>query len=347
MATPTNSEYAASTPVAAVDNPLHRLHHLLSAELQQLNEILLANLNSELPVITEIAKYLIAAGGKRLRPLLLVACARMLGYRGNKHTFLAACVEFIHSATLLHDDVVDNSSLRRGQSTANLVWGNKISILVGDFLFSRSFRLMVAQGNLEVLAVLAETSNTIAEGEVMQLRNALNFEITVDDYLKIVESKTAALFSAACRVGALVADSSAAVVAACSEFGKNLGIAFQLTDDVLDYSQTDIGKERGDDFREGKITMPVLLAYQQGDAAEQEFWRQAFADTKIEHFTQAQALLRRRQAVEHTLALAQQFITNARSALASISTETTEPALETEIYQLLHQILDYISQRAQ
>jgi len=231
-------------------------------------------------LIPELAGHIIAAGGKRLRPMLTLAAARLCGYGGRRHVKLAACVEFIHTATLLHDDVVDESSLRRGLASANALWGNKASVLVGDFLFSRAFELMVEDGSLRILAILSRASSVIAEGEVLQLATANDTDTGEDAYLDVVRAKTAALFAAATRIGAVVADRPKAEEDALESYGLNLGIAFQLIDDVLDYSarQEKLGKAIGDDFREGKITLPVILAYRRGDEEERTFWRRTLEE---------------------------------------------------------------------
>jgi octaprenyl-diphosphate synthase len=232
-------------------------------------------MGSPVNLIPELGRYLVDSGGKRLRPMLTLAAAQMCGYGGSQHIKLAAAVEFIHTATLLHDDVVDTSTLRRGKIAANILWGNKPSILVGDFLFSRAFQLMVETGNIAVLDILANASAVIAEGEVMQLKSANNLSITEADYLEVVRAKTAALFAASTEAAGAVALAERSRMAALREYGHNLGVAFQLVDDALDYSgrQAQMGKSVGDDFREGKVTLPVILAFARADAEAQSFWR--------------------------------------------------------------------------
>ena len=273
---PNQAEEASSQHGRGFD----RLLALLCADMQATNQLILSRMESNVALIPQVASYLIAAGGKRLRPLLTLAGARLCSYDGTRHHGLAACVEFIHTATLLHDDVVDESDMRRGQKSANAVFGNQASVLVGDFLFTRAFELMVADGSLDVLRILSGAAKTIAEGEVMQLAVANNTDTTEESYIDVVSGKTAALFAAACEVGAVVADRPEAVQKALRHYGQNLGIAFQLVDDVLDYSavQAKLGKEVGNDFREGKMTLPVLLAYQQGNAEEQAFWQRTMED---------------------------------------------------------------------
>ena len=262
--------------------PLDELFKLVERDMNDVNNTIVNRMDSPVALIPKMAGHIVAAGGKRLRPLLTLAAAKLCGYEGKRHIKLATCVEFIHTATLLHDDVVDDSDLRRGKSSANAIWGNQPSVLVGDFLFSRAFELMVEDGSLRVLAVLSKASSVIAEGEVHQLITTNNVETSEAQYLEVVQAKTAELFAAASRLGAIVADRPNIEEEALKVFGLNLGIAFQLIDDVLDYSakQADLGKTIGDDFREGKITLPVILAFHRGDSTEREFWRRCLEDTE-------------------------------------------------------------------
>ena len=254
---------AASTSPAKGTNALDRLTSELSDDLAAVNETIVARMDSPVAVIPQLAGYIVASGGKRLRPLLTLASARLCGYEGRRQIGLATAVEFIHTATLLHDDVVDESDMRRGQASANAVFGNKSSVLVGDFLFARAFQLMTEDGSLDVLRTLSRASAVIAEGEVLQLSASNDISTTEEIYLAVIAAKTAELFAAACRIGALVADRPKAEEEALASFGLNLGLAFQVVDDVLDYSalQATLGKAVGDDFRDGKITLPVVLAY--------------------------------------------------------------------------------------
>ena len=254
---------------------LEALTGLVANDLKAVNELIVRHMDSPVALIPQLASHLIAAGGKRLRPMLTLASARMCGYGGRRHVSLAACVEFIHTATLLHDDVVDKSELRRGLASANAVFGNKASVLVGDFLFSRAFQLMVADGSLEVLGILSRTSAVIAEGEVAQLITTNDTQTSESAYLDVIKAKTAQLFAAACRIGAVVAERPRVEQEALDSYGMNLGIAFQLIDDVLDYSakQAALGKTVGDDFHEGKITLPVILSFRRGDDEERAFWQ--------------------------------------------------------------------------
>jgi octaprenyl-diphosphate synthase len=282
-------------------------------------------------LIPALAGHLIAGGGKRMRPMLTLACAKLLDYAGTRHHKLAACVEFIHTATLLHDDVVDGSGLRRGKETANLIYGNPATVLVGDFLFSRSFELMVEDGSLRVLKILSHASSTIAEGEVDQLTAAREIETSEDRYLDIITAKTAVLFAAACQIAAVVAERDDRAEAALESFGRNLGIAFQLVDDAIDYvSDADtMGKSIGDDFREGKVTLPVILAYQRAGDADRTFWRDAVSGRAAGDAELARAveLLRSSRAIDDTLARARHYGSRAIDALAGFANGPARAAL--------------------
>ncbi len=292
---------------------------LVDDDLQAVNRLILERMHSPVGLIPQLAGHIVASGGKRLRPILTLASAQLCGYQGRRHVCLAACVEFIHTATLLHDDVVDQSNLRRGSSTANALWGNQPSVLVGDFLFSRAFQLMVTDGSLKVLKILSDASAIIAEGEVQQLMTANNTRTTEEDYFQVVASKTAALFAAACQVGAVVAERPEQEETALEEYGRNLGIAFQLVDDILDFSahQAELGKTVGDDFREGKITLPVILAFQRGDIGERAFWRRCLEELEQtdEDLDHAIALMTRHGALDDAMALARRYGDDAREAL--------------------------------
>jgi octaprenyl-diphosphate synthase len=274
--------------------------------------------------------------------MLTLAAARLCGYTGERHISLAACVEFIHTATLLHDDVVDESDLRRGLDTANAVWGNKPSVLVGDFLFSRAFQIMVEDGSLEVLKILSNASAVIAEGEVRQLITSNNMATTEEDYLEVIRSKTAALFAAACRIGAVVADRPASEAEALARYGRSVGIAFQLVDDVLDYQarQAELGKTVGDDFREGKVTLPVVLAFQCGDEEEKAFWRRCLEDLQQsdEDLPRAIALMEHYGTLGESLERARRYASEARRALG-VFPDTLER-------QALIDVVDFCVERA-
>ncbi len=298
---------------------LDRLVALVADELTEVNRVILERLGSPVALIPQLAGHIIAAGGKRLRPMLTLAAAKLCGYGGERHIGLAACVEFMHTATLLHDDVVDKSDLRRGSATANAVWGNKPSVLVGDFLLSRSFQLMVADGSLKVLKLLSNAAAVIAEGEVMQLITSSDIETSEGAYLDAIKAKTATLFAAACSLGAVVAGRPTIEEEALESYGTNLGTAFQVADDVLDYSarQAELGKAIGDDFRDGKITLPAVLAYRRGGEKERAFWRRTLMDGNqrdgdLEH---AIAVMKRRGALRDTVERARHYGAVARDAL--------------------------------
>jgi octaprenyl-diphosphate synthase len=298
---------------------LNDLLALTAQDMAAVNALILARMQSPVELIPQLAGHLIAAGGKRLRPMLTVASARLCGYEGTRHHRLAAAVEFIHTATLLHDDVVDESDLRRGLATANAVWGNKPSVLVGDFLFARAFELMVADGSLRVLDILSRASAIITEGEVMQLVTANDVATSEGAYLEVIKSKTAALFAAACRIGAVIAERPRAEEEALDEYGRNLGIVYQLIDDALDYAadQAKLGKTVGDDFREGKITLPTILAYLRGEEEERAFWRRTLEELRQEpqDLDRAIQLMRRHGALEDTISRARHYGAMARDAL--------------------------------
>lgn len=307
-----------ATPVTP--DALTRLTAMLEGDLQATNHAIVARMESPVALIPQLAAHLVAAGGKRLRPLLTLAAGRLCGYRGDRHVQLAACVEFIHTATLLHDDVVDESVLRRGNASANAVFGNKASVLVGDFLFARAFQLMVADGSLDVLRILSSAAATIAEGEVLQLTTQNDLATTEQKYFEVIRGKTAALFAAACEVGGVIAGYPAEECAALASFGMDLGMAFQLIDDALDYSAdvAELGKTIGDDFREGKLTYPVLIAIANGDAAETEFWSRTIGEGRQDDTDLATALslISRHGAINRTITRAQAFTETAVQALS-------------------------------
>ena len=319
-------------PIGTARAPsLDPMIQLVAADLNHVNKVILARMQSEVALIPELAGHLIAGGGKRMRPMLTLASARLLDYAGARHHKLAAAVEFIHTATLLHDDVVDGSGLRRGRRTANIIWGNPASVLVGDFLFSRSFELMVEDGSLKVLRILSGASAVIAEGEVDQLTAQRRVETTEDHYLHIITAKTAALFAAACRIASVVAERDEKVEEALDCFGRNLGIAFQLIDDAIDYASDaeTMGKGVGDDFRDGKVTLPVILAYARGDEADRRFWRDAMEGSRAsdEDLAHAIRLLHRHRALDDTLARARTYGQRAIDALGPFPAGKAKAAL--------------------
>lgn len=319
---PKNTEATAS---------LAPLQALVTSDLKRVDEVILKHVESDVTLIPMLARHLIAAGGKRLRPTLTLACAQLCGYTGERHVRLAACVEFIHTATLLHDDVVDDSHLRRGSATANDVWGNKASVLVGDFLLSRAFQLMVADGSLDVLRILSDASAVIAQGEVMQLMSSNDPEIPESRYFDVITAKTAKLFAAACELGALVSGQNDKADN-LREFGMCLGIAFQIVDDALDYAaeQAVLGKSVGDDFKDGKITLPVIFAYQAGSEDEKAFWqrtlgRQELTENDLET---AIALIKKHKTIEKTIARAKDYCDKAAKALSVFPASSVKAALQ-------------------
>lgn len=310
---------------------LEALTNLVAEDLQYVNRLILWHMESPVALIPQLAGHIIAAGGKRLRPMLTLATARLFDYRGERHRGLSAAVEFIHTATLLHDDVVDASDLRRGRSTANAVWGNQASVLVGDFLFSRAFQLMVTDGSLAALKVLSDASAVIAEGEVQQLLTTNDVSTDQTAYLEVIEAKTAALFAAACRVGAIVAERSEAEELAVEAYGRNFGIAFQLVDDILDYSaeQAALGKTVGDDFREGKMTLPVVLAIERSNEEERAFFRRCLEDLdqNDDDLPRAIALMEKYGALEEAKARARSYGEASRQALEGFDTNPAKASL--------------------
>ena len=323
-------------------SPVERLNALVAADMKAADKLIHKGMASSVELIPDLARHLIESGGKRLRPLLTLAAAKAGGYEGDGHVRLAAAVEFIHTATLLHDDVVDESTLRRGKVSANLVWGNKPSVLVGDYLFSRAFQLMVETGNLAVLGILSNASAVIAEGEVMQLGSASNLAVTETHYMKVVSAKTAALFSAAAEGGAVLAAQSAPFVAAMRTYGENLGVAFQLVDDALDYSgrQALMGKSVGDDFREGKMTLPVILSVARADEAARAFWQRVIetgnqTEADLHH---AISLVEQTGSIQETMRRARAYADTAKAALATLP--------DSDIHHALSDIADFCVERA-
>ncbi|MEM8959140.1 MAG: polyprenyl synthetase family protein [Pseudomonadota bacterium] len=322
--------------------PHERLSAALEAEMDAVNHLIRTRMASDYaPRIPEVTAHLVEAGGKRLRPMLTLATARMCGYAGEDHIRLAATVEFIHTATLLHDDVVDESAKRRGRPTANLLWDNKSSVLVGDYLFARSFQLMVETGSLRVLDILSNAAATIAEGEVLQLSAAQNLATDEDIYLKVVRGKTAALFSAATEVGGVIAGAPEDQVRALYDYGDALGIAFQIVDDLLDYggSTASIGKSVGDDFRERKLTLPVIKAVALADNEERAFWSRVIekGDQRDGDLDHALELLRHHGTLEATRAEAVAWTERAKAAILLLP--------ETEFRDMLHDLADYVVAR--
>jgi octaprenyl-diphosphate synthase len=325
----------------AETKPHERLAARLAEDLDRVNAMIRERMASEhAPRIPQVTAHLIEAGGKRLRPMLTLATARMCGYDGPYHIHLAATVEFIHTATLLHDDVVDESQQRRGRPTANLLWDNTSSVLVGDYLFARSFQLMVETGSLRVLDILANAAATIAEGEVLQLTASRNLATTEETYLRVVRGKTAALFAAATQVGGVIAGKDSVVEAALFAYGDALGIAFQIVDDLLDYAGTDaIGKNTGDDFREGKMTLPVIRAVAAADATERAFWQRTIVKRQIGEgdVETALTLFGKHGTLDSTRAEAVLWAGRAKAALATVPADP--------IRDMLTELADYVVAR--
>jgi octaprenyl-diphosphate synthase len=322
-------------------NPLETLAEHLDDDMRAVNACIMENMQSPVDTIPKLARYLIAAGGKRIRPLLILAATALYEGEMRRAHALATAVEFIHSATLLHDDVVDESTTRRGQEVANLVFGNQVSVLVGDFLFARAFQLMVSDGSLDVLKILSDTAAIITQGEVLQLSVAGNPETSLETYIDIIKAKTAVLFAAACEVGPVIGGADKAAAAAMAEYGLNLGIAFQIVDDALDYAadQAALGKTIGDDFREGKITAPVLIVMARATDEEQDFLRQTLAqDTRSgEDLSQMQGLIEKYDAITQSLVMARDYGDKARLALAE--------APDHRLRAVLDDLVEYILRR--
>ncbi len=315
----TSLETAAPPRAPEFSDAVLRLRTLLADDLDAVNGQILARMESPVQLIPDLAGHLVNAGGKRIRPMLTLATARTLDYDGDDHVKLAAAVELIHGATLLHDDVVDGSALRRGARTANVIWGNKESVLVGDYVFSRAFELMVAAGDLRVLQVLSRASGVIAEGEVLQLTTQKNVATKFDTYIDVVEAKTAALFAGAAHAGAIIAGADGDAEEALRDYGRYFGVAYQLIDDALDYAgfDGDLGKNVGDDFREGKMTLPVVYAVARARAEEKPFWRRVIAEGRQTEadFEEAVSLMKRDDAIVDTVVCARQYTERALNAL--------------------------------
>ncbi len=338
------------------ESALKALADYLADDMLACNREIIARMQSDVPLIPQLAAHLVAAGGKRLRPLLVLAAARLAGYEEQgdamRHIGVAACVEFIHTATLLHDDVVDNSQLRRGLASANAVFGNKASVLVGDFLFARAFQILTADGSLPVMAILSAASATLAEGEVMQMTTQNDLSTSVDRYLQVIYGKTAALFAAACETGAVVAGANDETREALRLYGANLGMAFQLVDDALDYAadQAVLGKTVGDDFFEGKVTLPVLAAYHAGDEEERAFWLRTIENNdeqKEADLGRALELIAKTNAIDVTMARARDYADAACEALDRVSQTMKKTTVHTQpLRQMLMDIARYTATRS-
>lgn len=317
-------------------NPLDVLQADMAQDMKAVNAMILDHMQSNVPLIPQLASYLIAAGGKRIRPLLLLASTALFDGDMTRAHRLAATVEFIHTATLLHDDVVDDSNQRRGKESANIVFGNEASVLVGDFLFSRAFQLMVKDGSLDVLRILSTASAVIAEGEVLQLSVQSNLDTTMDDYINVIEGKTASLFAAACEVGPVIADQTEETIKAMRDYGMYLGMAFQIVDDVLDYNaeRAKLGKAVGDDFREGKMTAPIILAIEKADDQEKEFWQRTLGDKNQNDgdLETALELMMKHNTLSQGVDMARDYGDKAINALQQIPHSKLRDILENVIY---------------
>lgn len=309
---------------------LDAMYELIRNDLKRVDNLILERVKSDIPLINDIARHIVASGGKRIRPALTLITSQLCGYEGTRHVSLAACVEFIHTATLLHDDVVDESKLRRGLATANEIFGNKASVLVGDYLLSQAFQLMVSDGSMKTLKILSDAAAVISKGEVMQLMTEGQPETTIENYLQVISSKTAVLFAAACELGAVVSgrDDEEECL---REFGIYIGIAFQLVDDALDYAADEekLGKHVGDDFQEGKITLPVILSYNAGSRDEKMFWRRTLTDLEQKEgdLQEALAIMQRHGAIEQTIGMAERYCDKARQCLSRFPASRAKSAM--------------------
>jgi octaprenyl-diphosphate synthase len=323
---------AVVIPFSQTPATIEHLVELVASDMERVNGAILSRTGSEVTMIPEVANHLITSGGKRLRPMLTIAMAALTGYAGDGHVKLAAAVEFMHTATLLHDDVVDGSEMRRGRLAARMLWGNEASVLVGDFLLGQAFKMMVEVGSLQALGILSSAAAVIAEGEVMQLAAAKNTATTEDEYLAVIRAKTAELFAAACEVGPTLSARPKAEQAACRSFGMNLGVAFQLVDDALDYGgkATKLGKNVGDDFREGKVTLPVVLSFRRGSEGERAFWIRTIEKGEVagNDLETAIGLITKHRAIEDTITRAQHYGAIAKDALALFPASPMKQALE-------------------
>lgn len=308
-----------------------QIQEIVSNDLKKVNSIIIENIGNEVPMISELSTHILASGGKRIRPMITLLTSKLCNYNGDNHLSLAACIEFIHTATLLHDDVIDESKLRRGVATANDIFGNKTSVLVGDFLFSRSFELMVANGSKKILEVLSSASSTIAKGEVLQLTTVNDCNTSRETYLNIINSKTASLFAAAAEISGILAEKTNNIQNALLTYGQKLGIAFQLTDDALDYiGSENLGKDIGDDFKEGKLTLPIIICIRKANKEEKIFWKKTIEDlnqTDLD-LNKALDLIKKHNAIEETMSLANQYSSEAINALEVFPHSEAKLALE-------------------
>jgi len=318
------------TVIADSQSPLEQILSLSAPDMAKVDECIHESLQSEVVLINQIANYIVSSGGKRLRPMLLTLCAHACGYQGQNHIPLAAIIEFIHTATLLHDDVVDESDLRRGQQSAHAVWGNAASVLVGDFLYSRSFQMMVSLDSMRIMEVLAHTTNTISEGEVQQLLNMGNPEVDQQRYMQVIENKTAKLFEAACRLAAIISNQPEAIENALALYGNRLGSAFQIADDVLDYTGDagTMGKNAGDDLAEGKPTLPLILAREKCSETERELLDEAIRNGGLDDLSPVLKIIEKTDSLNATMAIAMKMADEARQAIQDLPASPWRVALE-------------------
>lgn len=316
--------------VSETEDPFHQFGHLLEKDLELVEQEITRRLQSQVPAVTQLAEHLVASGGKRLRPILLLLVARALGYAGSRAIPMAAAVEFVHTATLLHDDVIDNAHLRRGRPSCNALWDNKQSVLVGDFLYCQVSTIIAEDGDLKILKCITDATTQTTEGEVLEITKSRDLELTEEEYFKIIEFKTGMLMSAATEMGSLLAKAEGPTQTAMRAFGMDLGIAFQLADDVLDYTsvQSEFGKEKGVDLKEGKITLPLLVALKHSDSKEKETLRQGIISASPELFKEVFKILKKYQALEYSLAWAEKKLHHARQQLAKLPASEYRAALE-------------------
>ena len=324
--------------MSAPENSTTAVLALVAQDMSEVDRVIAQRLDSGVPLVGEVARYIISAGGKRLRPVLLLLTCGALGYSQAQRHNLAAVVEFIHTATLLHDDVVDESTLRRGRPTANESFGNPASVLVGDFLYSRAFQMMVDAGSMRVMQVLSDATNVIAEGEVLQLMNMHDASLDEEGYLRVIRSKTAKLFEASARLGAILAGSTPGIEAACADYGQALGTAFQVIDDVLDYdgNATEMGKNLGDDLREGKATLPLILAMQRGNEAQRQMVKEAIENGSVDRLAEIVAIVRETGALDGTREAAASEAQRAIDAAMQLPDNPYRAAMVTLASQLLN-----------
>ena len=328
----TNLKLIKDPPLSEKEKSFDKVLNWLNEDIQKVNETILKNMNSKVPLISQLSGYIISAGGKRIRPILTLAASKLCKYSGERHINLAASIEFIHTATLLHDDVVDESNLRRGKKTANMIWGNEFSVLAGDFLFAQSFELMVETGSIEALSSLATASCKITQGEFQQMQISNKPETSIEKYFEVIGKKTAELFGASCESGVIVANGNVKQQEAAYNYGYNLGLAFQIVDDLMDFNNASnkMGKNLGDDFKLGKTTLPIILAWEESNLSERKFWIRTIKELKQESsdFNNALAILNKYDIFDKCKDKAQEFISIARDSLYELPNTKFKEYLE-------------------